>query len=137
MVYYEPRQSSRCLYADAEFNVRAEGKDGKTASEYMILYDTLSEIGKKKREFVCRETEVKLRSIVLRMWTCRVISHLCRNKLDVAERGKGVQGAKAPVGGLPPPPCVLGAFSAARRGTIKCNFTAAPKAGKERFSCLF
>ena len=30
-----------------------------------------------------------------------------------------------------------GGFSAARRGTIKCNFTAAPQAGKERFLCLF
>ena len=30
-----------------------------------------------------------------------------------------------------------GGFSAARRGTIKCNFTAAPQAEKERFFCLF
>ena len=28
IVYYVPRQSSRCLYEDAEFNVRAEGEDG-------------------------------------------------------------------------------------------------------------
>ena len=51
---------------------------------------------------------------------------------------------KAPVGGLgatPPPrpgaePLSRG-FSVAHRGTIKCNFTAAPQAGKERFLCLF
>ena len=30
-----------------------------------------------------------------------------------------------------------GGFSATRRGTIKCNFTAVPQAGKERFFCLF
>ena len=30
-----------------------------------------------------------------------------------------------------------GGSSATRRGTIKCNFTAAPQAGKERFLCLF
>ena len=28
-------------------------------------------------------------------------------------------------------------FSAARRVTMKCNFTAAPQAGKEGFLCLF
>ena len=28
-------------------------------------------------------------------------------------------------------------FSAARRGTIKSNFTDAPQAGEERFLCLF
>ena len=26
IVYYVPRQSSRCLYEDAEFNVRADGE---------------------------------------------------------------------------------------------------------------
>ena len=30
-----------------------------------------------------------------------------------------------------------GSFSAARRGTIKFNFTAAPQAGKQRFLYLF
>ena len=32
---------------------------------------------------------------------------------------------------------VSGSFSVARRGTKKCNFTAAPQAGKERFLYLF
>ena len=89
--------------------------------------------------------EFKLRLIILRTCTCEVISHLYRNKLDVVERGGGVQAAKAPVGGLggeAPPPGpgaepLLSGFSAARHGTIKCNFTAAPQAGKERFLCLF
>ena len=41
-----------------------------TASEYKQFdcpgaYDTLSEIGKRKREFFCRGAEVKLRLIVL------------------------------------------------------------------------
>ena len=48
IVYYVPRQSSGCLYEDAEFNVRAESEDGKTVSEYKQFdcpgaYDTLSE----------------------------------------------------------------------------------------------
>ena len=30
-----------------------------------------------------------------------------------------------------------GGFSAARRGTINCNFTATLQAGEERFLCLF
>ena len=110
-----PRQS-RCSNRDAEFNIRAEGEDGKTAFEYkqfdcLRTYDTLSETGKRKREFVCRGVEVKLRLIVLRTCLCELLSCLYRNKLDVAERGgkegKGVQGSKAPVGGLgrePPPP---------------------------------
>ena len=38
-------------------------------------YDALSEIGKRKREFVCRGVEVKLRLIQLRTCTCGVISH--------------------------------------------------------------
>ena len=48
-----------------------------------------------------------------------------------------------PKGAKPPPPSgsgvapLSGGFSAARRGTTKCNFTATPQAGKERFSCLF
>ena len=43
----------------------------------------------------------------------------------------------------PPPPRgpgmepLSGGFSAARRGTIKCNLTAAPQAGKERFFYIF
>ena len=41
-------------------------------------------------------------------------------------------------GGLDPKAeSVSEGFSAARRGTIKCNFTAAPQAGKERFFCPF
>ena len=85
------------MYEDEEFNIRAEGEDGQTASEYKQLdclgtYDTLSEIGKRKREFVCREAVFKLRLIILRTCTCEVISHLYRNKLDVAERGEGIQG---------------------------------------------
>ena len=57
IVYYVPRQSSRCLYEDAEFNVRAEDEDCQTASEYKQLdrlgtYGTLSKIGKRKGKFV-------------------------------------------------------------------------------------
>ena len=110
-------------------------------------YDTLSEIEKRKREFVCRGAEVKLRLIVQRTCTCGVISHFYRNKLDVAERGDGGPGGEG-LGGRsrasspPPPPAspgaeaLSGSFSAARRSTIKCNFPAAPQAGKERFFCL-
>ena len=75
--YYVPRQSSRRLYEDPEFKVWAKGEDGKNVSEYkqfdyLSTYDTLSGIGKRKREFFCRGVEVKLRPIVLR--TCGVIS---------------------------------------------------------------
>ena len=63
-------------------------------------YDTWSEIGKRKREFVCRGAEFKLRLIVLRTCTCEVTSHLYRNKLDVAERGGRGLGGEASVGGL-------------------------------------
>ena len=99
------RYSSRCLYEDAEFNVRAEGDDGKTASESKQFdclgkYDTLSEIGKRKREFVCRGVGVELRLIVLRTCTCGVISHVYLNKLDVAERGKEGPRGEGP-GGRP------------------------------------
>ena len=62
------------------------------------------------------------------------------------KRGKGVQGAKAPVGGLrvSPPPrpswssggVSFGGFFTARCGTIK-TLTATPQAGKERFLRLF
>ena len=76
--------------------------------------NNLSEIGKRKHEFVCRGTEEKLSLIVLSTCTCGVISHLNRKKLDVAERGEGVPGTIS-----------------------KCNFTAAPQARKERFLCLF
>ena len=55
---------------------------------------------KRKHEFLCQEEEVKLRLIVLRKCICGVISHPYHNKLDVAERGKRVQGAEAPVAGL-------------------------------------
>ena len=146
-----PRHSSRCLYEDEEFNV-------KTASEYKQLdclgiYDTLSEIGRRKREFVYREAEFKLRLIIRRTCTGEVISHLYRNKLDVAERGERGPGGEGPSGrsgggGGQGRSLFRGGFSAVRRGTIKCNFTtvrrgtikcnftAAPQAGKERFLCL-
>ena len=80
-----------------------------------------------------------MRLTELRTCTCGVISNLYRNKLDVAERGEGGLGGEGPGGksGGEPPPLpptpeglgakpLLGGFSAARRGTIKCNFTAAP-----------
>ena len=72
-----------------------KGDDGEIASEYKHVldclgtYDTLSEIGKRKREFVCQGAGIKLRLIVLRTCTCGVISQSCHNKLDVAERGEG------------------------------------------------
>ena len=69
-------------------------------------YDTFSEIGKRKREFVCRGAEFKLRLIILRMCTCEVISHLYRNKLDVAqreERGPGGRKPQVEVWGARPP----------------------------------
>ena len=81
----------------------------------------------------------------MRTCTCGVISHLYRNKLDVAEKGKEGPGAKALVGRLravtppqgPGTEPLSGGFSAARRRTTKCNFTANPQAGKKRFLCLF
>ena len=137
------------LYKDAEFNVRADNEDGKTASEYtqfdcLGTYDTLSEIGKKKREFVCRGVEVKLRLIVLRTCACGLIPHLYRNKPDVVEREEGGPGSESSGGrsggeaptrgpGAEPLSGGSGGFSAVRHGTMKCNFTAAPQAGKERF----
>ena len=86
-----------------------------------------------------------MRLIVLRTCTCGVISHLYRNKIDVAERGEGGPGGECPgsrSGGEAPsrgPGAgpLSGGFSAARRDTIKCNFTAGLQAGKERFLCLF
>ena len=53
------------------------------------------------------------------------------------------KGEKRPRWRAPPLPqgpgvkALSGGFSAARRGIIKCNFTAAPQAGKERFLCPF
>ena len=111
----------RCLYEDTEFNGRAERED------CLGTYDTLSELRKRKRENICRAAEVKLRLIVMRTGTCGVISHRCRNKLNVAESGEGVQGAMTLIGGLggvPPPSGGSGAehlsegFSVARRDTI-------------------
>ena len=117
----------------------------KTLTTYIHSYDTLSEIGKRKRKFVWRAAKVKLRSIVLRTYTCGAISHRYRNKRDVAERGEGAPEGEGPGGrsewrgpspwsrgGTP-----FGGFSTARRGTIKCKFTAAPQVGKKRFLCLF
>ena len=89
IVCYVPTQSSRCLYKDAEFNLRAEAEEDKTTSEYKqfdCLGATLSNIRKRKREFVYRGAEVKLRLILLRTCTCGIISHLYRNKVDAAER---------------------------------------------------
>ena len=145
------KKKKRCLYEDAEFNVRAEDEDDKTASEYkqadcLGTYDTLSEIGKRKREFVCRGAKFKLRSIILRTCTFEVISHLYRNKLDVAQRegrGPGDEGPSGRSGRASPPPHqgpgaepLSGGCSAARRGTIKCSFTAAPQA-KSALSVYF
>ena len=86
-----------------------------------------------------------MRLIVLRTCTRGVISHLYRNKLDVAERGEGGPGGEGPVessGGEAPSrgsgaEPLSGGFSAARRGTIKCNFTVPLQAGKKRFLYLF
>ena len=71
---------------------------GKTAWKYkqsdcIGTYEALSEIGKRKRKFVCRGAKIKLRSIVLHTCTCKVISHLYRNKLDVDKRGEGGPGS--------------------------------------------
>ena len=96
-----------------------------------------------EREFICRKAEVKLPLIVLRTCTCGVISHLYRNKLDVTERREGGPGGEGPLGAPPPTPLgpvkelFSGGFSAAYRGTIKCNFTAASQAGKGAFSAYF
>ena len=62
-----------------------------TASEYKQFdcLGTVSKIGKRKREFVSRGAEVKLRLIVYcvraHACTCGAISYLYRNKLDVAD----------------------------------------------------
>ena len=77
--------------------------DGKIASEYKQLdclgtYETLSEIGKRKREFVCRGAEFKLRLMILRTFTCELISHLYRNKLDIVQRGGRGPGGGGPSG---------------------------------------
>ena len=123
---YRGSQVYTYLYEDEEFNFRPEVEHGKTASEYkqfycsqilvvysdavlrgcLSTYDTLSEKGKIKREFVCRGAEVKLRIIVLRTRTCGVISYLYRNKLDVARGGGQGVGGEGPGrrsrgGGLP------------------------------------
>ena len=79
------------------------GMQNLTASEYkqcdcLGTYDTLSKIGNRKPEFVCRGAEVELRLIVLRTCTCGVISHLCHNKLDVVECRKGGPGGDGPGG---------------------------------------
>ena len=54
--------------------------------------------------------------------------------LTLPKGGKGFQGAGALVRRLG---ALLGGFPAACHGTIKCNFTAAPQAGKDGFLCLF
>ena len=82
---------------------RAGDVDGKTASDYKQLYclgtyDTLSEIGKRKRELICRGAKVKLRLIVLRT---------CAWRFQKRERGSwsrapppGGGRGKAPFGGF-------------------------------------
>ena len=93
-------------------------------------YDTLSEIGKRKREFVCRGAEVKL---YYSMCTCGVISHLYHNKLDVVERGEGDLGGNDPSArsswraSLPPgsrggPPQKGGGGRRPRPTTLKCKW---------------
>ena len=67
----------------------------------------------------------------MRTCTCGVISHLYRNKLDVAKGGKEVQEVKAPVGGLG----WRGPSAESRGGASYRVFS--PQAGKERFLCLF
>ena len=90
IVYYVPRQSSRCLYEDTEFNcIRVE-----TAWLPIRYIQYFIWKRKRKREFFCRGAEFKLRLIILRTCTCEVISHLYRNKLDVAERGEGSKGRR-------------------------------------------
>ena len=85
--------------------------------------------------------------IVLHTCTCEVI-HLYRNKLDVVDREEGGPGGEGPGsrsgggGGTSPNPGagpLSEGFSTARRGKIKCNFTAAPRAraATERLLCLF
>ena len=59
----------------------------------------LSGIGKRKREFVCRGTEIKLRLIVMRTCTSGVHIFIVTN-LTLPKGRKGVQKAKAPVGDL-------------------------------------
>ena len=118
------------LYSDASEYKYPLGGLGK--------YDTSSEIGKRKREFVCQWAEVKLRLIVLRTCTCGVISHLYRNKLDVIERGEGGSGAKALVGGLrrdpPPPPPPPGS----RSGSLFGGFLRrSSRYNKVQFYCRF
>ena len=88
------------MYLDSQIDVYMRIQN-LTASEYkqfdfLGTYNTLFKIGKRKREFVCRGGEVKLRLIVLRTCTCGVISRLYREKLDVAERGEGGPGGEGP-----------------------------------------
>ena len=70
-----------------------------------------------------------MRSIILRTCTCEVISHLYRNKLDVARREGRAPGDKGPSGrsGSEAPPRGLGAEP------LSGGFSAPPQAGKERF----
>ena len=118
IVYYVPRQSSVDVHTRMQ-NLTSEPG----ASDCLGAHDTLSEIRKRKRKFFCRGTEVKFRLIVLRSCTCGVISHLNRNKLDVAERGEGGPGGEGsgersggPSPPPPPPPPPDGDFPVARRG---------------------
>ena len=119
-------------------NLTVFDSDGKTASEYkqfdcLGTYDTLSEIGNRKREFAWRGAELKMRLIVLRACTCGVI--LRRGEGGPGGEGPGGRSGVRPHGPGTEP--LSGDSSAAHRGTIRCNFTTAPQAGKERFFCLF
>ena len=78
----------------------------------VVTYDTLSEIGKRKRKSVYRGAEVKSRLIVLRTCTSEVISYLYRNKLDFVEKGERGLQAEGPgwrPGGQVHPPWSRGA----------------------------
>ena len=62
------------------------------------------------------------------------LPHSFRRSAPLPTRGRGAGGGGGGGGGGEP---LSGGFSAACRGTIKCNFTAIPQAGKKRFPCLF
>ena len=66
-------------------------------------YGTLSEKGKRKREFVYRGAKVKLRLIILRACTSGLISHLYRKKLHVSEKGSRGRRPRWEVWGRTPP----------------------------------
>ena len=93
----------------------------------------------KYKQYDCLGAGVKLRFILLRTCTCVVILHLYRNKLDVAERGSRGRRSRLEVWGVRPFLWGPGVkpLSGVSLPLVKCNFTAAPQAGKQRFLCLF